>query len=207
ELEALELGLGKLQNALTEQQVDFRRLLDEHAGQEAEIASLKNRRSNIPSRMLVIREALCQALKLDAADLPFAGELIEVRKEDRYWEGAAERLLHSFALLLLVADAHYPVVAEWVNGTHLGDRLVYYRVQAGASAVRPRMDSRALANKLLVKDDTEFHDWLRREIDQRFDHVCCMKLDEFRREQKAVTGAGQTKTGGRRMRRTTSIST
>jgi uncharacterized protein YPO0396 len=198
ELDALEVRLGELQNSLTEQQVDFRRLRDEHADQEAEIASLKSRRSNIPSRMLATREALCQALKLDGSKLPFTGELIEVRAEDRDWEGAAERLLHGFALSLLVADAHYPAVAEWVNGTHLGDRLVYYRVQAGAWAVRSKTDTRALANKLLVKDDTEFHDWLRREVDQRFDHVCCVNLDEFRREQKAVTRAGQTKTGGRR---------
>ena len=39
--------------------------------------------------------------------LPFAGELIQVRPEERDWEGATERLLHNFGLSLLVTDAHY----------------------------------------------------------------------------------------------------
>ena len=43
-----------------------------------------------------------------------------------------------------------------------------------------------------------FYDWLQRELDERFDHVCCASLDEFRREEKAITRTGQIKVGGRR---------
>ncbi len=45
-------------------------------------------------------------------DLPFAGELIQVRPEEQAWEGAAERLLHNFGLSLLVPDRHYTALAE-----------------------------------------------------------------------------------------------
>ena len=58
----------------------------------------------------------------------FAGELLQVRAEEREWEGAIERLLHNFGLSLLVRDVHYSRVAEWVDRTHLGGRLVYFRV-------------------------------------------------------------------------------
>ncbi len=195
---AAETERTDVQNALTERQIEFRGLKQEHEEVEAEIASLKTRRSNIPTRMLGIRDRLCSELGIDAMRLPFAGELIEVRQQDREWEGAAERLLHGFALSLLVPDAHYGAVAEWVDDVHLGQRFVYFRTQSNASGVRSRLDSRALANKLAVKDDDDFYDWLRREVDQRFDHISCKTVDEFRREYKAVTRTGQIKSGGQR---------
>jgi len=185
-----------IQNKDVECRMEFGRLRERHAELSEEIASLKSRRSNIPARMLAIRSGLCVALGLDAGDLPFAGELIEVRQEERAWEGAAERLLHGFALSLLVPDTHYAAVADWVDATHLGGRLVYYRVQHRPGVVRARRDSRAMANKLAIKDDSPFYDWLQRQLDERYDHVCCASPNEFRREEKAVTRLGQIKQGG-----------
>jgi uncharacterized protein YPO0396 len=146
--------------------------------------------------MLAIRSQLCDALKLAGDGLPFAGELIEVRQDERAWEGAAERLLHGFALSLLVPDQHYAAVAGWVDATRLNGRLVYYRVQSRSGTVRARRDPRAMANKLAIKDDSPFYDWLQRQLDERYDHICCTGLDEFRREEKAVTRTGQIKSGG-----------
>jgi uncharacterized protein YPO0396 len=198
EIETASEREGDLQNKAVESQIEFRRLNEQHAELTGEIASLKSRRSNIPARMLEIRTELCSALKLDADDLPFAGELIEVRREESAWEGAAERLLHGFALSLLVPDRHYAAVAGWVDATHLGSRLVYYRVHNRPGTVRARRDPRAMSNKVAIKDDSPFYDWLQRELDERFDHICCASLDEFRREEKAITRPGQMKSGGRR---------
>ena len=198
EIEGAETHQVNAQNRHMERTITFRGLRVERESLDVEIASLKSRRSNIPARMLAIRQLLCDALSLDDACLPFAGELIEVRKEERNWEGAAERLLHGFAVALLVPDEHYAAVTEWVNATHLAERLVYFRVQTRATAVRPRRDPRALAQKLVLKDDSVFYPWLQREIDDRFDHICAEGLDEFRREDKAITRTGQIKTGGKR---------
>lgn len=189
---------ARLENELREQAIalhDWRRQHDEVA---AELTSLKGRRSSIPSGMLAIRERLCGALGLDAANLPFAGELIEVRKEAAAWEGAAERLVRPFALSLLVPEARYRDVSAWVDGTHLAARLVYYKVPAALPAMRRRAERDALAAKLRVKDGTPFEAWLLRELDERFDHICCEDLDRFRREAKAVTRAGQIKGKGER---------
>ncbi len=101
----------------------------QHDQLQAEIDSLKARRSNIPAEQIRMREMLCQALDLPEAEMPFAGELLQVREDERDWEGAAERLLRNFGLSLLVPDAHYPRVAEWVDRTHLRGRLVYFRVR------------------------------------------------------------------------------
>jgi uncharacterized protein YPO0396 len=185
-----------IQNKAVEANIEFRNFNEQHMELTDEIDSLKSRRSNVPTRMLAIRSELCRALELDAEDLPFAGELIEVRQEERAWEGAAERLLHGFALSLLVPDKHYAAVAGWVDGTHLGSRLVYYRVRGRSGTVRTRRDPRVMANKLAIKDDSAFYDWLQHQLDERYDHICCAGLDEFKREEKAVTRTGQIKSGG-----------
>ncbi|HVZ87347.1 MAG TPA: SbcC/MukB-like Walker B domain-containing protein [Polyangia bacterium] len=192
------------QNARTDAEVTFRRLRDEHDEISAELTSLRNRRSNIPARMLELRRQLCAALgEVAEDDLPFAGELIQVRIEERAWEGATERLLHNFGLSLLVTDEHYASVADWVDRTHLGGRLVYYRVREARGAERtgrPSVDvtPRSLVHKLAVKPESPLYEWLRQELAQRFDYACCDSLEQFRREQRAITRAGQTKGRGDR---------
>ncbi|MCP4386571.1 MAG: AAA family ATPase, partial [Hyphomicrobiales bacterium] len=186
-----------VQNALTDESVSFRKLKDEHADLASEVESLKSRRSNIPARVLAIRERLCTKLGISEDDLPFAGELIEIRESDREWEGAAERVLHNFALSLLVADAHYARVAEWVNHTQLGARLVYYRARE-AAATPARASAQSLVRKLKVRPDSLFYAWLEVELTRRFNYACCDTLDEFRRENQALTRAGQIKGRGER---------
>jgi uncharacterized protein YPO0396 len=183
------------QNRLTERSVDLRRLRDEHAELLAELASLRQRRSNLPSGALRVRAALCEGLGLDEEALPFAGELVRVRDDERAWEGAAERLLHGFALALLVRDAHYADVARWVDHTHLGDRLVYFRVRESRGGRGSSLSPEALARKLEIKPDSDLYGWLEAELGRRFDHSACESMDAFRREKKAITRAGQIKGG------------
>jgi uncharacterized protein YPO0396 len=174
---------GRVQNDVTEASVELRGQKDRHDELSRELASLHARRSNIPARMLDIRAGLCRALELEDDELPFVGELIAVRPEEHAWEGALERLLHNFGLSLLVPDKHYARVADWVDRTHLGERLVYYRVlvqRAAAGASAPD----AVLRKLAIKPDSGFYDWLESEI--------------ARREKQAITKHGQIKTSGGR---------
>jgi uncharacterized protein YPO0396 len=165
----------------------------------AELRSLHERKSNIPKRQLDLRAQLCRELRLADDTLPFAGELIAVRAQESDWEGAAERLLHSFALSVLVPDEHYRAVSDWIDGNHLRERIVYYRVPAAALAGRvvpPEPGRGTLAAKLEVKD-TVFAAWLERELAGRADAECVETMAEFRRATRAVTKAGQVKGGVR----------
>lgn len=191
-----------LLNKLTDHSVSFAQGKGEHDSLSAEIRSLKARRSNIPADQIALRATLCAALKLDEDDLPFAGELIQVREEERDWEGAAERLLRGFGLSLLVPDAHYAAVADWVDRTHLRGRLVYYRInanrQTGRNKELPELHRDSLARKLSIKPESTCYDWLERELAHRFDVACCATAEQFRRETRAITRAGQIKTPGER---------
>lgn len=187
-----------LQNNLTEHSVSLRQGKLEHDALRAEIDSLKARRSNIPAEQVLMRTALCNALKLAEDDMPFAGELLQVHDSERDWEGAAERLLRSFGLSLLVPDEHYAAVAEWVDKTHLKGRLVYFRIRPPARGELPSLHRDSLARKLSIKPDSAFYDWLEREVAHRFDVACCATPEQFRRETRGITRAGQIKGGGER---------
>lgn len=189
---------AEVDNALTEHGVTLRQGKQEHDGLTAEIRSLKARRSNIPNEQVTMRAALCEVLEIAEDEMPFAGELLQVREEERDWEGAAERLLRNFGLSLLVPDDLYPSVADWVDRTHLKGRLVYFRVREGGRAVPQTLHRDSLVRKLAFKPDSPFYSWLEREVSNRFDVACCATHEQFRRETKAVTRAGQIKMPGER---------
>jgi uncharacterized protein YPO0396 len=187
-----------LQNQLTEHGVLLREGQQQHEQQSAEIDSLKRRRSNIDDQQIQIRAAMCAALGLDLDEMPFAGELIQVREEEGAWEGAAERLLRGFGLALLVPDAHYRAVSEWVDGAQLRGRLVYFQVRSRKAADLPDLHPDSLVRKLAIKPDSPHYDWLERELAHRFNVACCATQEQFRRETRAVTRAGQIKDPGGR---------
>lgn len=195
-----ELGTGEadVQNRMTEAHVTLHGLEDRRKEHEVEIASLRERRSSVPAAMLELRERLCTDLELAAEELPFAGELLQVRDTERDWEGAIERLLHGFALSVLVPDAHYGAVAEWVDRTHLRGRLVYFRVVERTDRDLPDLHPDSLVRKVSIRPDSGFYGWLEQELARRFDYACCGDLERFRRERRAVTRAGQVKSGGQR---------
>jgi uncharacterized protein YPO0396 len=193
-------GRAGLQNRLTEAGVQASALDMEATGLNEELRSLRSRRSSIPKWSLDLRAWLCRELRLPEAELPFTGELIAVRGEDAAWEGVAERVLHSFALSLLVPNAHYAAVSDWINDHHLGTRVVYYRVPAtlgtfddGAAGAIDRQ----LFAKLEIKE-TPFSAWLERELRRRAGYDCVDTMEEFRRAARAVTRSGQIKGSGGR---------
>jgi uncharacterized protein YPO0396 len=193
---------AEVQNELTERSVELAQGRSEHKDLSDEIKSLRARRSNIDAQHIALRAALCHALGLREDDMPFAGELLQVHDDARDWEGAAERVLHSFALSLLVPDTHYARVAQWVDDTHLKGRLVYFRVRdvkgEGGRWDRPQLHAQSLVRKIAVKPDSPFYAWLQHEVARRFDIACCTTQEQFRAEPKAITRAGQIKAGGER---------
>ena len=198
-----ELASGKareaeLQNSLTEQSVELQRGREQHEVLSTELASLKARRSNVPAEQAALRATLCRALNLEESEMPYAGELLAVREDERDWEGAAERLLRNFSLSLLVPDTHYRAVSDWVDRTHLRGRLVYYRVRSPGRREPRSLHPESLVRKIAIKPDTAYYDWLEHELARRFDFACCATGEQFRRETRAITRAGQVKQGSER---------
>lgn len=191
--DSLRERIADLNNREREEDFVFRKEREHHAALSDEITSLQQRKSNIDATQVRIRAALCAALSIDEDALPFAGELLQVRDDERSWEGAAERLLRGFGLAMLVPDAHYQAVAGWVDHQHLGARLVYFHVRPRKTATLGPLHPHSLVRKLVIKPDSPHYEWLEQELRNRFDVACCETAEQFRREARAVTRAGQIK--------------
>lgn len=193
DLTALQHTEDDLQNRLTEQGVELEGLRRRHETISHEVTSLRSRRSNIDAHQIAIRRRLCEDLQLPEEDLPFAGELLQVRTGEEQWEGAIERVLRSFGLSLLVPADHYAAVSEWVDRTDLRGRLVYFRVRPEERSWEMEPDADSLVAKLDIKPDSPLRPWLQDQLRERFDYTCCESLDAFRRASRGLTRAGQIK--------------
>ncbi len=158
-----------------------------------QLNALKQRKSNISLKQLNIRDRLCTQLGVEESRLPFVGELIQVKGEQKRWQGAIERVLHNFALSLMVPDDLYQQVCDFVEQTHLGTRLVYYRVKTLQDYYPAAGEVNHLPAKVEIKNDSEHYLWLHKELQQRFNYHCCEQMDDFRRSVKAISLNGQVK--------------
>lgn len=150
-----------------------------------ELATLQQRRSNLPTRFIAIRSQLCAELNLDEIELPFAAELISVLPEEQDWSASIEMVLRSFALSLLVPERYYPRVRAYAehhritNAQGEGQRLDYLCVGTTAKSDGDRIHAQSLYHKLQFKPRHELSPWLREEIRKRFDFCCCNSVEEF----------------------------
>lgn len=101
----------------------------------ATIRYLQQHKNNISGRMAEIRDEILEAVGATTEEIPFIGELICVKDDERDWEYSIERILHNFALRLVVPEKYYKQVNEYVNGHNLRGRIVYQRYQ-GAETIR-----------------------------------------------------------------------
>lgn len=156
-----------------------------------EIRAMEGRASNMPARLLEIRERMCHDLGIPEEQLPFVGELLQVKAKENQWTGAIERVLGGLARDLLVEERYYSDVAAWVDRTHLGLRLGYRRMMA---RVNQSPAGQPAASSLLRKLDIapKHKDWLSEEL-RRFDYACVDTADELRKLERGVTLAGQVK--------------
>lgn len=161
---------------------------------EAELNVLVAGKSNIPAYLIGMRKEICSNLKIDSNDLPFAGELIQVAPEEIAWQPALEKLLHSFALRLLVPDKFYKKVTRYINQTNLRGRLVYNHVR---DVIQQHAEEGTVFHKLEFNPDHKLADWARQNIIQQFNYSCLNDDKELERYNKAITINGLIKNGDR----------
>lgn len=160
-----------------------------------ELDSLKNRQSQIPVRIFSMRERIAQDLEILPSDIPFVGELLEVKDEDKDWEGAIERRLHDFGLSILVQEKDFTRIRNYVDSTDLKNKIVYLRTLPHERKNSHNIPENSLINKLNIKNDSIFYEWLEEELTQRHNLVCCETMEEFNRHSFAITIKGQIRSG------------
>lgn len=171
--------------------------------QQQELESLRKRSSQLPTGILEIRSWLAEYLAIGEEELPFVGELLQVRPEEKQWEGALERLLHGFGLSMLVPDKYYQLISGFVNAHTLQDkhrkgvRLEYFRVPVESKEFDASLEDlspTSVVNKIDIKPHTPFYNWLEKELTRRF-NLQCVTLEELRMVSNGITQQGLIKIG------------
>jgi len=191
-------GIQSLEDERSEIQLTLRDEVERGKALDREIDYLRQNPSNIPEHVAKIRQQISDDLNLPLDDLPFVGELLQVRDGESAWEGVLERLLNSFAQDLIVPETHYRQVSRYVNEHNLRGRLVYRRVDPNRKSEHPKKREARVSGvmaykKLDIKQNTPYLNWLAGELIRRFDYVCCESMDDFNRAERAITQQGQIK--------------
>lgn len=193
-----------LDNELAERK---RHLQNEKEDIEANIKShvntikyLSEHNNNISGRVAEIRDEIIQHIGATADEIPFIGELIRLKDDEREWESAIERILHNFALRLIVPEKYYRKVNEYVNNHNLRGRIVYQRYNYDAALrefVNRHAQDNSLLNKIEFKPNAQYIDWIEDRLYSEFNYTCVDTLEDFNYiNEKAVTKEGLIKAKG-----------
>lgn len=181
------------QNALDEIENDIKQHVET-------IRYLKDHKNNISGRVAEIRDEIIEHVGATTDEIPFVGELISVKDDERNWEYAIERILHNFALRLIVPEKYYQQVNEYVNSNDLRGRIVYQRYRGVENL--PEFEDRqipenSLLKKIDLKPKSQYVDWLEDRLYTEFNYACVNSLSDFSHiAEKAVTKEGLIKSRG-----------
>jgi len=180
-----------------------------YEARKVELEHLRKHKVLIPSEFVALRGVLCQAANIPQEDLPFVGELIQVKQQYQEWTGAIERLLHVFGIALLVPLRRYDAVSRFINGNRLIDplnarrglRIEFYRINYTPAAPRiTAADEQFIFGRLDFYPDHPLAPWVAKTASTRFTHRCCDSIEQFQRENKAVTREGSVRDGERHIK-------
>ena len=143
--------------------------------------------SNIHKDYQKLRDQVVDSLNLPADDLVFIGELLDVKEEERSWQGAIERALGGLKLTLLVPEKSYSMVTRWLNVRHTG---LHVRVQVvlGIQSDYVAFSERGFLRKLVWKEHP-YRDWLKKHL-SKYDLQCVAGTDELDATPFSMTKEG-----------------
>lgn len=161
------------------------------------IKTLQKNKNNISGRVAEIREELINHLGASKEEIPFIGELIKVKENELAWESSIEKVLHNFALRLIVTPKYYSKVNEYVNSNNLRGRIRYdkYEEQDYLKNLRHKeIQENSLVNKIEIKPKTHYFEWIENYLENQFDFACVDNLSEFEGySEMAITQYGLIK--------------
>lgn len=161
------------------------------------IKTLQENKNNIAGRVAEIREELIEYIGATKEEIPFIGELIKVKDDEQNWESSIEKVLHNFALRLIVPRKYYSQVNQYVNGKNLRGRIRYdkYEEQDYLKNFQSKnVGEKSLINKIEIKPKTQYADWIENYLEAQFSFTCVDNLSEFERHSEmAITQNGLIK--------------
>jgi len=194
ELDSRKLEINEKLRFSKNNQESLKKQIDE--GIEV-IQSLQKNKNNIAGPEAEIRENILEHIKATKEEVPFIGELMKLKDEEKEWELAIEKTLHNFAKCLIVPEKYYAKVNEYVNDRNLHGKITYQKFQkfnSLASMGTRKTAQNALINKLDIKPNNIYSEWLENLVLTQYQYTCVNDLKEFDSYQEnAITKEGLIK--------------
>lgn len=141
---------------------------------------LQKNKNNISGREAEIRDMILQEIGATPAEIPFIGELIRVKENEKDWENTIEKILHNFALRLIVPEKYYMSVNQFVNSNNLNGRIVYQKYSETASLSGfQELPQNCLLTKIEFNSKSKYSNWVEDIIFDNYNYACVSGLDEF----------------------------
>jgi uncharacterized protein YPO0396 len=159
-----------------------------------ELRSLRDRDGRMDPGLHQARMLIAEATGIEPKNLPFVGELIDVRPEHKQWRKAVETTLLGVARILLVDVRHLDRVSRLIDGIRLPRRVNFEGIDL-AQFEPEDMDPRFVSGKLAFKN-TPFTRWVQDRITaSNTDALCVESAEELGGGGRRVTVNGQTRQG------------
>lgn len=183
----IEAEKEQAQNNFADAAASYSRTQQRQKELDSEIREIESRpNSNIDTPFQRLRDEMCNALQLDADQVIFIGELIDVKAEHRQWQGAIERALGGLRTTMAVPEASYPLITRWLNQRHTGVHVRVQLVRKVSGTAKFKEDG--YLRKLQWRDHP-YREWLKQHL-QRFDLHCVASTDELDRTPFSLTQQG-----------------
>ncbi len=179
-------SFGGIAAQLSEQQKSLNAIEDEIREIEARPDS------NIAVRYQQLRDEMIESLDLSGDELVFIGELLDVKDDEKAWQGAIERALGGLRTTLLVPQKSYSMVTRWLNvrhtGLHVRAQVVSQNQLEQGSSNFTEFKERGYLRKLVWKEHP-YRDWLKAHLN-KFDLLCVSGTDELDATPFSMTKEG-----------------
>ena len=198
EKEDLEKSIGLGETVLISEMVKFEKIKIDYEAKSAELNNLKKRPSNIPNDNQVVRDKIIKELGVKETDLPFVGELMQVKSDYKHWQDAIEKLFRSFALNILVPEKYEKKVNRFINLNGMKQLVTYETIPTSSIQSFSSSSQDGVIDKIDFKDGEPFRSYLRKRLIKDFDYECFEEdNDYFRKSDKGLTIKGLQNNRGR----------
>ncbi|RRC98438.1 ATP-binding protein [Prevotella sp. OH937_COT-195] len=159
------------------------------------LQTLQKNKNNISGREAEIREWILQEVGATSSEIPFIGELIKVKENEKDRENSIEKILHNLGLRLIVPGKYYKAVSQFINTNNLKGRIVYHRFEDTSSLRGFQISpTNCLLQKIEFNEKSPYWKWVEDMIFDHYNYACVSGLEEFYNyKEKAVTKQGLIK--------------
>lgn len=162
---------------------------------EEQLQALAGRDSNIPLPYLQERSGLCEWLGIEENELPFAGELMQVKEEHEPQRRSIELLLHDFALTLLIPHSLRNKVSQYLWANPVKVPVAYVALPTEQFLPSEDEDEEILCNTIETKEEHPYSSWVLSHLQQAFKHTHVQSLDELLRTELSYSDRQMTRDG------------